>query len=194
MGYDHVLEEQEKQELLRIARSTLREHLDAGRIPPGRPHKKTLLLGGGAFVTLKRQDGELRGCIGTFEDKNPIYQTVQQMAVSAATRDPRFPPVDLEELESCVIEISVLSSLEEADAEDVQVGRHGLQISRGFARGVLLPQVPVEWGWDRKTFLEQVCLKAGLPPDAYLDPSAKLFVFTAQVFGEKDEQQYPSGP
>ncbi len=186
MGYHHVLTDQEKKELLRIARSTITEYLDTGMIPPGKPHQQSLLDPAGAFVTLKTVDGNLRGCIGTFAANRPLYATVEEMAVAAATSDPRFPPVGLEELDHLVIEISVLSGLEPITPEDVVVGTHGLNISRGLARGVLLPQVPVEWGWDRQTFLEQVCIKAGLPPDAYKDPASRLEAFTAQVFSEQE--------
>ena len=186
MSYHHFLDEGEQRELLRIARSTLTEHLDTGLIPPGKPHKQPLLDPAGAFVTLKTAGDDLRGCIGTFAAHRPLYETVQEMAIAAATSDPRFPPVTLEELDGLVVEISVLSGLEPIRPEDVVVGTHGLAISRGLDRGVLLPQVPVEWGWDRETFVEQVCLKAGLPRNAYKDPNALLEAFTAQVFSEKE--------
>ncbi len=184
MSYHHILDEQERRELLRIARATLTEYLDSGLIPPGKPHKKSLLEPAGAFVTLKTGTGDLRGCIGTFAAARPIYATIQDMAVAAATSDPRFPPVTLDELGHLSIEISLLSGLEPIRPEDVVVGEHGLAISLGGARGVLLPQVPLEWGWDRETFLEQVCFKAGLPRDAYRNPAARLEAFTAQVFSE----------
>jgi AmmeMemoRadiSam system protein A len=182
-----ALEPIEQKELLRIARSTLVEYLAMGLIPPGKPHRKSLLEPAGAFVTLKTHGGRLRGCIGTFAATSPLYQTVQEMAVAAGTRDPRFPPVTEEELEGLHMEISVLSPREPlTDPNAVKVGVHGLCISRGYHHGVLLPQVPVEQRWDRETFLTHVCLKAGLPEDAWKDRDARLEVFTAQVFGESD--------
>ncbi len=177
----------DKRELLRIARSTITEYLESGHVPPGRPHKESLLQPAGCFVTLKRKaDHALRGCIGTFSTNQPLYRAVQEMAVAAATRDPRFPAVTLDELDDLVLEISVLTPPRPARPEEVEVGRHGLEIELGPFHGVLLPQVAVEEGWDRKTFLEAVCMKAGLPPDAYESPHAKLSVFTAEVFSEED--------
>lgn len=189
MGFDHTLDAFEKKELLRIARSTLTEYLFSKQIPPGKPHRKTLTEGAGAFVTLKTAEGRLRGCIGTFSDETPLYRAVQEMAVAAATNDPRFPPVTEDELEHLRLEISVLSSLKPATPEEVVVGTHGLYVTRGFNRGVLLPQVPVELGWDRETFLKEVCVKAGLPPETYRESGTKLETFTAQVFGEGGEGQ-----
>jgi len=186
MGYDHILSDDEKRELLRIARATIREYLVSGRLPPGKPHKETLLLPGGAFVTLHRGD-TLRGCIGTFAESEPIYRTIQEMAVAAATSDPRFDSVTPEELPALTVEISVLSSLVPIkDVSEIEVGKHGLHVSRGRFRGVLLPQVATEHGWDRTTFLQQTCLKAGLPPDAWELPGTEIEVFTAQVFSERD--------
>lgn len=181
------LEPLEQKELLRIARSTLREYLALGMIPPGKPHRKTLHQPAGAFVTLKTLDGGLRGCIGTFLPDGPLYATVQQMAVAAGTRDPRFPPISEEELDHLEMEISVLSPRQPIDdPAQVEVGTHGLYITHGLHQGVLLPQVPVEHGWDRETFLEHICLKAGLPPAAWKEEAARLEVFTAQVFSESD--------
>jgi len=184
MGYDHILNDDEKRELLRIARATIREYLATGRLPPGSPHKESLVQPGGVFVSL-HTSGELRGCIGTFAETDPLFRTVQQMAISAATRDPRFDSLGPEELPNIEIEISVLSSLKTAKADEVEVGRHGLHVSRGRLRGVLLPQVAIEHGWDRNTFLEQTCRKAGLPSDAWQLPGTDIEVFTAQVFSEE---------
>ena len=114
----------------------------------------------------------------------PLYQVVSQMAIVAATEDPRFPPVTADELPEIKIEISVLSPPKPVkDVEEIKVGRDGLIIRKGWASGLLLPQVPVEWGWSREEFLRQVSLKAGLPPDAWRE--AELYRFTAQVFGEE---------
>jgi hypothetical protein len=185
MGHDHNLQQNEKKELLRIARETLTQYLDTTTMPKLAVQSEALKEPRGAFVTLKTKNDILRGCIGTFFASKPLYLTVQEMAISAATKDPRFPPLTDRELPHVVIEISALSRLQTARPEDIEVGTHGVFITRGFASGVLLPQVPVEQNWDRTTFLQHVCLKAGLPPDAYRWPDAKLEVFTAQVFSER---------
>ena len=194
MGYDHPLTDEEKRELLRIARATLREFLVTGRMPPGSPHKESLLAPGGAFVSL-HSHGDLRGCIGTFADTTPLFRTIQEMAVAAAVRDPRFEPLAPEDLGSVAIEISVLSSLQAIkNPTEVEVGRHGIHISRGRYRGVLLPQVATEHGWDRDTFLSQTCRKAGLPPDAWTQQGTVIEVFSAQVFGEEPDGPAPAKP
>jgi AmmeMemoRadiSam system protein A len=139
----------------------------------------------GAFVTLQEK-GELRGCIGHMWSNEELYRLVQQMAVAAATEDPRFEPVQQEELADIDIEISVLSPMQLVkDVSEIQVGRDGLYIVAGPYAGVLLPQVATEWGWDRDEFLREVCLKAGLPSDAW-KKGATLYRFSAQVFGEKE--------
>jgi len=137
----------------------------------------------GVFVTLTKY-GQLRGCIGYPEPALPLYQAVIHSAASAALQDPRFPPVAPAELDDLHIEISVLSMLQAAKPEEVEVGTHGLVIEQGRARGLLLPQVPVEWGWDHDEFLAHTCRKAGLPPDAWRR-GAGLFTFTAEVFTEE---------
>ena len=139
----------------------------------------------GCFVSLHTLVGELRGCIGTFEDTMPLWRSIIEMAVAAATRDPRFRPVSVPELASCVVEISALTPRQKATPEQVTVGVHGLWISRGFARGVLLPQVATQYGWDRETFLEHTCVKAGLPRQAWREPDTTIELFLAEVFGEE---------
>jgi len=114
----------------------------------------------------------------------PLFKVVQECAVAAATEDPRFPPVSPKELSFLRIEISVLTPLFPILPDEVEVGRHGLMVEQGRMRGLLLPQVPVEWGWDRETFLDQACVKAGLPPSAWRH-GATLRAFTAEVFGEE---------
>ncbi|MGZ5469849.1 MAG: AmmeMemoRadiSam system protein A, partial [Candidatus Aminicenantales bacterium] len=137
----------------------------------------------GAFVTLTI-DGELRGCIGYPLPVKPLDETIIEMAVAAATQDTRFDPLAADELKKLKIEISVLGLPEPvSDPGKVQVGSHGIIVSKGYYRGLLLPQVPVEHGWDRETFLSHGCLKAGLPPEEW-KKGAKLEVFTAQVFSE----------
>lgn len=138
----------------------------------------------GAFVTLKRrQDGELRGCIGRIEAREALGATVAQVAV-AATRDRRFEPVTSDELGAIRIEVSVLTPPVPIAADLVEVGRHGLIVRREGSAGLLLPQVPVEHGWNQETFLAQTCRKAGLRPDAWRDAETTLLAFTAEVFGE----------
>jgi AmmeMemoRadiSam system protein B/AmmeMemoRadiSam system protein A len=175
--------------LLGLARETLRLHILEGRRPPaGRGATLPPILSEqrGAFVTLHKR-GRLRGCIGYIQARKPLWETVVDNTINAATGDPRFAPVSSAELAQLDIEISVLSPLEKLSGPDkVEVGRHGLYIVKGFSSGLLLPQVPTEQGWDRETFLENLCLKAGLERDAYLR-GAELYAFTAQVFGESTE-------
>ncbi|HKA90755.1 MAG TPA: AmmeMemoRadiSam system protein A [Haliangiales bacterium] len=194
MSYDHVLSDDEKRELLRIARATLREFLAVGRIPPGAPHKKTLLAPAGVFVTLSEGES-LRGCIGTTAAAQPVYKAVQEMAVAAASRDPRFPSVRAEELNLLTIEISVLGARRHiAGPEDIEIGRDGLTIAKGSRRGLLLPQVAVEHGWDAEQFLARTCEKANLGPQDWRSPDATVDAFTAQVFDEKTLKVGPHAP
>jgi uncharacterized protein len=136
----------------------------------------------GAFTTL-HLGKRLRGCIGYVIPQYSLYRTVAETARAAAFDDPRFTPVTAEEAPDLMVEISVLSLMTRIRPEDVVVGRHGLLVSQGSQRGLLLPQVPLEWGWDRERFLAQTCLKAGLSPDAWLQ-GAEFQAFTAEVFGE----------
>ena len=138
----------------------------------------------GAFVTLE-SEGELRGCIGHILAQEPLAATVQQAAVSAATGDPRFPPLTLEELEKITVEISVLSPLRRiTDVEEIEVGKYGLFIVAEEGSGLLLPQVATDEGWTRDQFLDALCRKAGLPEDAWRSGGTTLYTFTAIVFGE----------
>lgn len=141
----------------------------------------------GAFTTL-HIDGELRGCVGYVFPQYSVYRTVAETAVAAALDDPRFAPLEKTEYPKLEYEISVLSPIALIDAEDVEVGKHGLVITYGSRRGLLLPQVPVEHGWDRVKFLEQTCIKAGLPSDAW-EHGAKIEAFTAEIFGDKDVRE-----
>jgi len=150
--------------------------------PQTSPAHPKIAAPGAAFVTL-RSGGHLRGCIGYTEPHAPLYRVVRECAVAAATEDPRFPRVTKEEVADLRIEISILTPLSPIRPEDVTVGVHGLQIRKGTNRGLLLPQVAVEHGWDRQMFLSQVCRKADLPPDAWKE-DAELASFTAEVFGE----------
>ena len=134
-------------------------------------------------------DEELRGCIGRIRSSDPLYATVQEMAISAAFQDPRFPPLRSEEFAMLTIEISVLSPPEPIeDPERIVVGEHGLIISYGAYSGLLLPQVATEWEWDRETFLNHTCLKAGLAEDEWRRNGVRIEIFTAQVFSEMSEE------
>ena len=137
----------------------------------------------GAFTTL-HLFGKLRGCIGYVLPTGSLYQTVAETARAAAFDDPRFQPVTEDEAPELKVEISVLSVPRPIRPDEIEVGKHGLIITAGARRGLLLPQVPVEWEWRRETFLEQTCVKAGLPPDAWLR-GAEIQAFTAEVFGEE---------
>jgi uncharacterized protein len=182
--YPHVLADDEKRELLRIARATLREHAFSGRIPPGKPHRESLCAPAGVFVSL-HEGHELRGCIGTIEAEKPLYRIVQEMAVAAASRDPRFSPVGEDEIEDITVEISVLGAARQVRGPDeLRIGDDGLCIDLGDRRGLLLPQVAIHAGWDAITFITKTCHKAGLPLDAWRDPAARLMAFTAQVFSD----------
>jgi hypothetical protein len=179
------LNELEHKSLLRIARSTLESHIRSDKVPEAKPLTPRLSDKRGAFVTLHER-GQLRGCIGYIEAVKPLYQAVSDMAVAASTEDPRFPPVEVGELDSIDIEITVLSPMRQVPSPDsVVVGKHGVVIKKGGCSAVFLPQVPVEMGWDRNTYLSELCAKAILPRDAWKSPDAKLSVFTGQVFGEK---------
>jgi AmmeMemoRadiSam system protein A len=140
----------------------------------------------GAFVTLKKR-GALRGCIGHVVGVKPLVRTVMEMAVQAAFHDPRFPPVTAGEVDDLTLEISVMSPLTEVgDVSEIEVGAHGLVIRAGGRSGLLLPQVATDYGWDRETFLEHTCAKAGLPSDAWKTEGVTILKFTAEVFGEEE--------
>jgi hypothetical protein len=175
----------EKQELLKIARHSVETAVREKKlytVPADEP--EALRIARGAFVTLK-EHGDLRGCIGYMSPMKPLAETVRDVAAYAALEDRRFPPVSEGELGILEYEISVLSPLRKVeDINQIHVGQHGLLIRKGDYEGVLLPQVPTEEGWNRNTFLEQVCVKAGLPQQAWKDEDADLFMFTALVFAE----------
>ena len=138
----------------------------------------------GAFVSIHDED-DLRGCLGRLETDRAVAEVVAHLATVVADSDPRFSPVTPEELPRLTIEISVLTpECLVVDATEIEVGRHGLIVEHGSRRGLLLPQVATEYGWDRETFLVHTCVKAGLPPDAW-HRGARLFRFEAQVFHEK---------
>jgi AmmeMemoRadiSam system protein A len=179
-----LLTKKERKELLRIARETIVTSVSSGKIPHVEAASKGLNSESGCFVTIKQQ-GRLRGCIGNFISDQPLFRLVQEMAVSAATRDPRFYPMKPQDLEDFELEISVLSPLRKIESvNEIQVGRHGVYIVKNSYRGVLLPQVATEYGWDRNTFLKHTCLKAGLPENAW-QKECDIYIFSALVFGEE---------
>ena len=183
-----ALTTEEKFTLLKIARAALTARVaDGTSLIPGSIDidSKTLNEQSGAFVTLNKGE-HLRGCIGVFSSFKPLFQTVAEMAISAAVNDPRFRAVLPEELPFIDIEISVLTPLTEIkDPKTVEVGRHGLCVAMGNRRGVLLPQVATEHGFDRETFLGQTCIKAGLPAGAWRS-GATIYVFEAEIIKERN--------
>lgn len=173
--------------LLRYARKTIADALGQD-IDYADPDFSEKIFGEkcGAFVTIHIK-GNLRGCIGYIEGVKNIPDTINDMALSSAFRDPRFRPLGREEYKNIDIEISVLSPVEKVtDINDIVVGRDGLIITKGYNRGLLLPQVPVEQGWDRDTFLTHTCYKAGLPGDSWKKSGVLIEKFSAQVFSEKE--------
>jgi uncharacterized protein len=179
---DAMLSQQEREDLLRRAREAIAASLSIP-CPDGALAPSGSMRQAGAFVTLHDR-GRLRGCIGYLEADLRLADVVQHCAVSAAISDPRFPPLSRGEFAGIEIEISVLGSLQPVtDVGEIEVGRHGLLVQLGGRRGLLLPQVATEWGWDRDTFLAHTCLKAGLPPDAW-KAGAQLWTFEAEVFRE----------
>lgn len=180
---------EERAQLIHLAHDSIASALEHREIvlDPPSPHLAELR---GAFTSLYLL-GELRGCVGYVFATSPVYRAVAETARAAAFGDNRFPPVTKEEALHLEIELSILSPAQPVHAEEIEVGRHGLLIAWHGRRGLLLPQVPVEHGWDRTTFLEQTCRKAGLPMDAW-QKGATIEAFTAEVFGEKSGQnQWP---
>ncbi len=171
----------ERKLLLRFAHESIRTRFEGRDFEPPAPSPH-LSQQRGAFTTL-HLDGKLRGCIGYIVAVNPLYLAVIETAAAAAFEDPRFLPVREKEAPLLEIEISVLSPLSPIAPEEVEVGKHGLMISHHGRRGLLLPQVPVEWGWGREQFLAETCRKAGLPADAWRQ-GATIEAFTAEVFSE----------
>ncbi len=186
------LDEAAQRELLRQARQAVKDAVCQGRLPEVPAPPGPLSEPCGAFVTL-HTGSRLRGCIGYVEAHKPLLTTVRECAMAAALRDPRFEPVTPGEVAALRLEISVLSPLEDVAPEQIEIGRHGLVVSRGFQRGLLLPQVAVEWKWDRERFLSETCQKAGMPPDAWRY-GARIQAFTAQVFEEPASRSCSASP
>lgn len=179
-----MFDENQKKILLTLARDAIETYLNAGKHTTS-PEEEFLKTPLAAFVTLKIEE-ELRGCIGTVEASEPLGNTIIQCAVSAAFRDPRFPPLTKQEYPFIDLEISVLSPFQRTTKpEEIIPGVHGLMITWRNYRGLLLPQVATEYEWDTETFLSYTCRKAGLHPEAWKDPETVIETFTAIIFSEK---------
>jgi len=190
------LTQEEGEYLVKLARNAVEQHLKTGQIikmPSDIPPK--LKENCGVFVTINSVKGqgihELRGCIGFPYPTTMLAQAVIESAISSATQDPRFNPMEAEELDQVVFEVSVLTPPEPVEAENpqeycskIKVGRDGLIVERSYCKGLLLPQVPVEWKWDEEAFLCQCCMKAGLPPDSWLLKGTKIFKFSCIIAHE----------
>jgi len=178
-----MTDETDRHLFLTLARDAIAAHLE--RKPPPRLQTPAAARPGGAFVSIHNH-GDLRGCIGHIEATEPLGTVIARCAVAAATEDPRFRAVTAAELDELDLELSLLGPLEPVSSVDeIELGRHGLVVETGWHRGLLLPQVASEWGWDRETFVAQTCAKAGLPRDAWKH-GARLYRFEAEVFGETE--------
>ncbi len=177
--------------LVRLARRAIESYL-SGKDISVETDDEELNERRGVFVTLNTYpEHELRGCIGFPEPIFPLIQATVKAAIAAATQDPRFPPVKPEELENIVVEVTILTKPELIAVENpkeylnkIEIGKHGLIVERGFNRGLLLPQVPVEQGWSKEDFLCYTCIKAGLPPDCWFDEHTKIYRFSGEIFKE----------
>jgi AmmeMemoRadiSam system protein B/AmmeMemoRadiSam system protein A len=187
-GEKEMLNPVQRKRLLEIARNSIKTYLATGNKLKLSEDDAGLLKQMGAFVTLNRH-GQLRGCIGSLIGRQPLYLTVRDMAIESAVGDPRFPKLEEAELDEVEIEISVLSPMEKVDnPEKIKLGTHGVLVKRGFNSGVFLPQVATETGWSKEEFLSNLCShKAGLNPDAWKESSTELYIFTAEVFSEKED-------
>jgi uncharacterized protein (TIGR00296 family) len=196
IGMSFELTIEEGKFLISLARNTVKAYLETGKAPkPPKETPKKLFEQCGVFVTInsvRHGEKELRGCIGYPYPTSPLVEAVIDSAVNAATEDPRFEPLSLDELGKVVFEVSVLTPPEQIDVKNpkeymsrIKVGEDGLIVERGPYKGLLLPQVPVEWGWCEEEFLCQCCMKAGLPPDSWLTKDAKLYKFKAIIFDEE---------
>lgn len=181
---------EETEIMFRIARDAIASELKGEPFHYPEKIPKILQEKRGVFVTLTIHH-RLRGCIGYITGVEPLYKAIKEMAIAAAFRDPRFPPLSEEEWDQVKIEISVLSPMKKVtDPNEIQIGKHGLYIKKGWHSGLLLPQVALEYGWDREIFLRETCRKAGLPSDAYQDPDTEIYLFSAQIFEEEKASSY----
>lgn len=181
-----ALTKEQKKKLINIARQTIQLYVKEKKVFQVKEPDLRLNEVEGAFVTIHKH-GQLRGCIGNIIGRGPLIETVRNMAIAAATEDPRFTPVKEKELSDLEIEVSVLSQPKAGRADEIEMGKHGVIISQGFRSGVFLPQVATETGWSKEEFLSELCSqKAGLPSNCWKDPQTKIEIFTADVFAEKD--------
>jgi len=182
VGVDLGLNEEEKKTLHHIAKTVIENKARGKGVPEFKIESPILKENRGAFVTIHKK-GQLRGCIGYIEGHGPLHKTIEEMAEAAAFRDPRFTPVKEKELPELELEISVLTPLKRImDVNEIQVGRHGIYIKKGWYSGLLLPQVATEYGWDRLTFLDHTCQKAGLPSNAWKEKDTEIYIFSADIF------------
>ncbi len=180
-----MLSKEERESLLNLARDTIGAKFGKKAPPDFTPKSAVLSEPRGAFVTLHKH-GALRGCIGYVEAIKPLYQSVIEMAIAAAFQDPRFTPLTDNEFDDIDIEISVMSPLKKiSNVDEIEVGKHGIIMKAGYNQGLLLPQVATEQGWDRHTFLENTCFKAGLNGDCWKNAGTEIYIFSAEVFSEK---------
>jgi uncharacterized protein len=177
----------EKKLLLEVARRAMSAAVEGREFPDELPEVSDLRDLGGAFVTLHRR-GRLRGCVGQVTPDESLVETVAHCAKAAALEDPRFEPVRPDELSEIEIELSVLSRLEAIAPEQIEAGKHGLMVSRGWQRGVLLPQVAAQFRWSGQRLLEETCVKAGFERDAWKNPEIRVQAFTAEIFSESGLQ------
>jgi AmmeMemoRadiSam system protein B/AmmeMemoRadiSam system protein A len=182
VGVDLGLNAEEKKTLHDIAHTVIWNKALGKPVPEFHVKSGRLTELRGAFVTITKR-GALRGCIGHIRALLPLYKTIEEMAAAAAFEDPRFPPITKNELKDLEIEISVLTPFKQiTDVQEIEVGTHGIYMEKGYYSGLLLPQVATEYRWDRDTFLEHTCRKAGLPPDAWKDRDTRIYIFSADIF------------
>jgi len=184
--------------LVKLARKTIEEYLITGKRPkPSEIPSEKLRRPGMTFTTLEKLDfstgkTSLRGCVGFLAPIQSLVESVIESAIEAAVGDPRFPPVDISEMDNIVVEVTVLSEPIKIEVDDrfklpkyILIGKHGLVVEKGWFKGTLLPVVPVEYCWDEETFLAETCLKAGLKPDCWLESSTRVYYYEGRVFREK---------
>ena len=179
--------------LVKLARKAIEYYLKNREIYKPENVSEKLKQKAGVFVTLETYpERDLRGCIGYIEAVYPLYEATIKSAIAAATEDPRFPPVRIEEMDNIIVEVTILSPKELIKVKtpkdylkEIEIGRHGLVLEYGIYKGVLLPQVPVEYNWSVEEFLSHLCLKAGLPPDCWFEKNVKIYRFEAKIFAEE---------
>ncbi len=184
-----MLSDNEKKILINIAKKTIKARLENDKLPDFYYDQEALNQEVGAFITLKI-DGQLSGCVGAIIAKKPLYMTISDMALQAAFHDPRFSPQKIDGYDGLEVEISVLTPFKKIKSiDEIEVGKHGLMINKGYNSGLLLPQVAIEHNWDRNTFLEHACIKAGLDADVWKESDAEIFIFSAEVFSSEEMKE-----